>query len=1116
MWLTRVAILRPVAISMLVVALVVLGLQSMSLMPIDFYPKIEFPYVMVTTIYPGAGPQEIETLVTKPIEDAVSGVNNVKNVVSYSQEGVSLVGVEFYVGTNVDTAASDVREKVDATRGRLPTDIEPPVLVKADIQSVPVVTMGLSSPRPAAELRHIADETIKDRLGKVPGAASVSVSGGDVREILVEVDKGRLDAYGLPIMAVTQALRAENLNVPSGTVEEGQREYSIRAIGEFTDPRQVPNVRLITPAGTIRLGDIATVRDTVAERKSWTRLDRKDSVTIRVIKASDANTVAVVDGVKRELELMTGQPYLDGGLFGRQPLGKGILPRDIGFTVAFDQSKFIKETLADVKSSLFLGALLAVFVVYLFLHTVRGTIIVALAIPTSLLATFTPIHFGGFTINMMTMLAMSLSVGILVDDSIVVLENIHRHLRKGEPSREAAFNGRTEIGLAAITITMVDVVVFVPIAFMGGIVGQFFRQFGITIATATLFSLFVSFTLTPMLASRWFSAEEMKEAEPEPSPALANGGRRREGLSARMFRQFDRFYAALDLRYRGLLQWALQHRGAVLLIGPVVLLGSLLPGVTGPPALVIAALMVIGMVAGLLLSRGSGRTAVLVCGLSFLVLGSLAKLKPLGFEFIPEVDRGQLTMEVEMPAGSSVHATDAVLRRLEGYLSDRSRFPEVTSIFTTIGGGGESFITTGGGANTGNVSVVLVDKTERKRSDVAIVAELNQLTAHIPAAIIKNRTGGGITSGGASLELELSGDDMDELNAVANKVTAAMRTVPGARNVDTSWKVGKPELQARIDRLRAADYGLSTAQIASALRTSLEGNTDTKFRQGGKEYDIRIRLAEPQRHSLQDVSKLVVGNTPSGPISLDQVASISVQTGPTKIDRKNRQRMVVVEADLQPGYKSGNVQSAIDRAIARLPLGGVTSHWGGEVEMMQESGGSMGNALLLSVVLVYMLMAALFESLLSPFIIMFSLPMAMIGALLALQLTGNTLSIISAIGIIMLMGLVTKNAILLVDYTNTLRQRGKERTEAILEAGPTRLRPILMTTFAMVFGMLPTALALGRGAEMRSPMAIAVVGGLVLSTLLTLIFIPAMYATVDDLALRWRGHGISQRAMDLE
>jgi len=1127
MWLTRVSILRPVAISMLVLALVILGLQSMSLMPKEFYPRIEFPMVVVTTVYPGAGPQEIETLVTKPIEDSVSGVNNAKNVTSVSQEGFSVVMVEFFVGTDIDTAASDVREKVDATRGTLPTDIEPPVLIKADIQAVPVVTLGLSSNRPPAELRNLADEYIKDRLGKVPGVASVGVAGGDVREILVKVDKGRLDAYHLPITTLTQVLQAENLNIPSGSVEEGRRDYSIRAVGEFATVDDVREVRLPIAGGAIRLGDIATVEDSVAERKGWTRLDRKDSVTISVQKASEANTVAVVDGIKRELELMTGKRYLDGN--SRLP-AKGSLPSDIGITVAFDQSKFIKDSLADVKSSLFLGALLAVLVVFLFLHTLRGTFIVALAIPTSLMATFTPIYFAGFTVNMMTMLAMSLSVGILVDDSIVVLENIYRHLRKGESAREAAYNGRSEIGLAAITITMVDVVVFVPIAFMGGIVGQFFRQFGITIATATLFSLFVSFTLTPMLASRWLSKEQAPELEDEEefagSPVLSNGAGNGPGPVARAFATFDRFYNALDRKYRIALAWALQHRAAVLSIGPVVLLGALLFGLPGgrpqdlPPALIVSALMVLGITLGLIFSRGSGRTAVLVAGLSFLVLGNVAKLKPLGFEFFPQVDEGQVSIDVEMPAGTSVHATDAVVRQIEDYVSDGKRFPEVESIFSSVGGSGSISMHGGlsGGTNTGTISLVLVDKTKRQRSAQALVAVIDRWVSTLPAANIKTRaTGGGVGGGNeAALQLELTASDMGELNRVAALIADRMRKVPGTVDVDTSWKVGKPELQARIDRLRAADYGLTTGAIASALRTSLEGSTESKFREGGKEYDIRVRLEEPERKSLGDVGKIIVGTTPNGPVYLDQVATLSLESGPTKIDRKNRQRMVTVEADLMPGFKSGNVRNAIDRAIADVPMGDVTAHWGGEIEMMQESGGYMGSALLLSVALVFMLMAALFESLLSPFIIMFSLPMALIGAILGLQLAGETLSIISMIGIIMLMGLVTKNAILLVDYTNTLRLRGKERTEAILEAGPTRLRPILMTTLAMIMGMMPTALALGRGSEFRAPMAIAVVGGLALSTLLTLLFIPVMYTVVDDFSKRWLHHGISERATEIE
>jgi HAE1 family hydrophobic/amphiphilic exporter-1 len=1123
MWLTRASILRPVAISMFVVALVLLGYQSLQRMAVDLYPDISFPFVTVVTVYPGAGPEEVEDTITKPLEDAVSGISDVKNVQSSSSEGVSILGLEFYIGTDVDVVAADVRDRVSAARGNLPRDIEEPVVRKFEVSAIPVISVAMSSKRPAVQLRKIADDVVKYRLGQLPGVAAVSVAGGDIREIQVRVDKGRLDAYGLSIQQLNQLLQAENLNIPAGTIKEPAREFAVRAVGQFASARDIAEVRIPTPTGaTIRLADVAAITDSVSERDVFARLNGNDSVALTVQKQSGANTVQVVDGVRRELELLTGKEYVERGflqrLFYQPPTTTPILPRDIQITVGMDQSEFIKDTLEEVRNSLLLGALLAVLVVFLFLHTVRGTIIVALAIPTSLMATFIPVHFAGFTLNMMVMLAMSLSVGILVDDSIVVLENIYRHLSLGEPPREAAFNGRTEIGLAAITITMVDVVVFVPIAFMGGIVGQFFRQFGITIACATLFSLFVSFTLTPMLASRWAKREDVAAEEGGGEPALAGAGtgnpgtRPNEGRLARLYRRLDLFYSWLDGRYRQTLAWALENRLAVMLIGPAALLGAVLPAMKGTPGVVISGIIVLLALVGIVFCSPSGKRAVALVGGAAILFGTLFK-SPLGFDFMPNIDRGQFSVTAEMPAGTSLAATDRVVGHLEGTLLDRKQFPEVKDVFTIVGSSAGSLLSAGGGgANNADLKVVLVDKTQRKRTIWQIMEEIDHLGRSIPGATIKTTVGDMEGGGGDKpLELELTGDDTNELVRVADQIRQGMAKVPGTRDVDISWRVGKPEVQARVDRVRAATYGLTAGQIASALRTSIEGSTDTKFREGGKEYDIRVRLREQDRRTLDDIADVIVGITPAGPVRLRDVASLRPETGPTKIDRKNRQRMVTVSGDVLSGYFTGNVRSEIDKAIADVNLGTVRKRWGGEEEMREESFGSLGSALFLSVALVFILMAALFESLLSPFIIMFSLPMALVGAFLALILTGKSLSIVSMVGFIMLVGLVGKNAILLVDYTNTLRTRGYERNAAVLEAGPTRLRPILMTTLAMIFGMLPTALALGRGSEFRAPMAIAVIGGLIVSTLLTLVYIPTLYTLIDDLAKKMGLPGVTQR-----
>ncbi|MCJ7749746.1 MAG: efflux RND transporter permease subunit, partial [Armatimonadetes bacterium] len=854
-----------------------------------------------------------------------------KNVTSTSQEGLSTVSIEFYLGTKLDTATNDVREKVDAAGFELPTDMDSPVIEKFDLSSVPVVSFALSSPRPPQELRRLADDVIKDRLGRLKGVGAVTVAGGDIREILVAVDKDQIEAYGLGINEVVQALTAANLNLPSGNVEEGRREYAVRAVGEFESPQEIGDVQLRTASGkTICLCDVATISDTTAERRQYARVDGKDSVAVTVLKQSGVNTVQVADAVRGELMALTGQTFDYRGYdVEGAARRKGTLPSDITARITMDQSTFIKDALNDLFHHMLFGALLAVMVVFVFLHNFRGTVIVALAIPTSIIAAFTPIFFAGFTLNQMTMLALSVSVGILVDDSIVVIENIYRHLRLGEKPKDAAFKGRMEIGLAAITITLVDVVVFVPIAFMGGITGQFFRQFGITVAMVTLFSLFIAFTLTPMLSSRWYREEDRV---PEDEVDEAGAGQPARGLFGKLFGGFDRGYARLRRQYRRLLVWALDHRLATVLIGLISLLASVGVVTAGRPMR--ALLMLIGLltVIGLVGAGKGGRRAVLVGGVAGLAVMSLFRAQ-LGSEFFPRVDQGRITVNVELPAGSSLEATDSVVTQIEQFAMDTTRFPEVDSVFATVGSGASGHFGGGGtGASYGSVRVVLADKLERDRSDVDIVAKIEEFTRTIPGATIKTTSYEGMGGGGsAPVRIELTGSDMGELIRVANAMRARVEQVSGTQNADVTWKVGKPEVQAKVDRYRAADRGVSTYQVARALRTSLEGDTSAKYREGSEQYDIRVRLQEVDRSSVGDVSGLMVAYN-GGPVYVADVANVSLTSGPTKIDRKNRQRMVAVEADLERGYAVGNVVREIQAKIADVRLGDVSAYFGGESE----------------------------------------------------------------------------------------------------------------------------------------------------------------------------------------
>jgi len=1049
---------------MFVLGLMILGFQSMQKMPVDLMPKVDIPYVSIITVYRGAGPNELETLISKKIEEEVASINKVKNVTSTSQEGVSIVVVEFQIGVSLDIAASDIRDKLDTVKANLPDDADDPIIYKLDLNAQPIMYIGMSGKRTPAEIKKYADDIVKDRLGKVDGVASVSVTGGDTREIFVRVDQERLKANSVNILEITQAIAQANLNIPAGNIKQGKKEYTVRVVGEFVDPQELQDMRIKRSSpipGVVELKDLATVIDTSAERQDFTRLDGENSVGLVIQKQADANTVSVADGANKEIKKL-----------------KKELPPDINISVSRDNSLFIRDSLNDVTKNIYEAAILATLVVFLFLHVFRATFIILLAIPTSILATFLPIYFFGFSLNSITLMGLALCVGILVDDSIVVLENIFRHLSLGESPKEAALKGRMEIGGAAIAITMTDVVVYLPIAFMGGIVGMFFRQFGITVATATLFSLFMSFTLTPMLASRWLKSSDAHIVEAAEKAGMGGGddGPGKRGLFAAFFRWFDKGYAKLDHGYRGLLKWSLGHKWLVVISGNLILLAS------------------------------------------------LAITPFMNFEFMPAQDQGQFDVTIEMPIGTNVDETNRIATLVETRIMDKKKYPEVDSVFTTVGSAGATVMgTSSTGPQYSSIMVRLEDKAsitdkmkafimktffkktyslKRTKSVWDIMAELGKDVADIPGPQIRMAAGGMGGSGRPPVQIELTGLDTAEIVRTAERIEKVVKSTEGTRDVQMSWKVGKPEIQVVVDRVKAAQFGIPLAQIAMTLRNSIEGDTTSKYREKGDEYDIRIRLNESSRKSTSDVENIIMGGAMGNNILLKDVANVRLAEGPTKLDRKNRQRLVTVEAQLAPGYAMGNVNNTLKTKVAeiiRTKPEGVNVFFGGEAEEMRDSFVNMISALLLAVALVYMLMCALFESMLYPFVIMFALPQALIGALWALFLSGKSLSMVSMIGMIMLVGLVTKNAILLVDYTNTLRKRGKKRDEALIEAGPVRLRPILMTTLTIILGNLPIAMGLGKGSEFRSPMSTVVIGGLIVSMLLTLVIIPCTYSIVDDI-----------------
>ncbi|MBX3117701.1 MAG: efflux RND transporter permease subunit [Fimbriimonadaceae bacterium] len=1115
MGLTRLAISRPVFFLMLMLLAIFGGLIAFTGMRKEQNPEVNFGTITVTSVYPGAGPEEVNTLVSRKIEEAMSGIEGILEVTSTSQEGISIVAAQFELGTNMDEALNDARAKVDATVPQLPRAVEKPTISKFDSASDPVLFLAFSSESMSSrQMRDLADDKLKDLFARIPGVASASVSGGQVREIQIQVKRDRLVAYKLGILDVVNAIQGATLNVPSGRSSTADREISVRVLGEYKTVEEIRDTSLSVKDPNafggkptiVRLGDIAEVTDGSVERRNWRRLDGGDAVIMTIQKSKGGNAIEIDQGASKVIDTIATQ-------YGIKTIK------------VQNQATIIAESLLDLNIALFFGIFLVTLIVYIFLHDWRGTLIVAIAIPLCLMAAFLAIKALGFTINNMTMLGLSLSVGILVDDAIVVLENIFRHLKMGEEPVEAAINGRNEIGLAAISITLADVVVFVPIAFMGGVVGQFFKPLAVTVVASVLLSLLVSFTVTPMLASRWY-----KKGEDVEHP---KGGFARAFEAG--FHKFEKFY-------RRLLESALNHRwevfigGFVALIGVFMLIagsfaGSSLLAIQGAIPLFVISVLIGIVVFGINAIRGHAKVKQILGGFAFggvFILAALAghgwadwkKEALFKFAFAPPSDAGLVSAKITMAPGSSLKQTEAVVKRIE----DAARkHPDTKYVLSNVGARSGDFVGNETGPGFAEVRVTLNDRSAmldsimfwkkhegklRSRSDNAVAADLLEEIKRIPGAdvTISAQSGFGF---GAPIQMGFASDDTDKLLSTVSKIKERLQqgAIAGVVSPDISSKPGKPELQAIPDRVRLADFGMSVADVANSMRVLYDGNNDTKFRVNGREYDIRVMMDIGDRNDPHAVGSVPIRFVQGNPIYLDQVASLNEGIGIDKIDRRNKEQEIRLTADLLPGYAAGSVQTQISKLIEdeKLVADGVRIKPLGQADVQARESLYLFTALFTGFVLVYMLLASLYNNMLYPFIIQLAQPQAMVGALLALLLTDKTLNIVGFIGIIALVGLVGKNAILLVDYTNTLRGRGKSRRDALLEAGPTRLRPIMMTSLALVLGMLPVALAIGRGSEFRETIGITIIGGISLSTILTLLIIPCSYTIVDDIFLALSG-----------
>jgi len=1027
MFLSDLSIKRPIFASVMMLALVTLGAFSWKRLPVDMFPDVEIPVVTIVTKFPGASPESVEREVSKRIEEAVNPIAGVKKVLSVSRESVSTVVVEFQLEVKLNDGAQEARAKVAAIRGELPDGIEEPIIQKLDFAAAPIVSLAVRSdvlsPR---DLTTLVEKKVKRRFENLPGVGKVDLVGASKREVNVNIDPARLDALGMGVDEVIAGIRSENVNTPLGRLTRNGSEFPLRVSGKPAEVSGFPSL-VIARRGDrpVLLGEVAEVADGIEETRSLALVNGVPAVALDIQKQSGANTVSVVDRVKKEIARLQAE-----------------LPAGTRIELVRDASIMIRDSVHDVQVTLVLGGILTVFIVFCFLNSWRSTVITGLTLPISVVSSFIVMNFLGMTLNVMTLMALSLAIGLLIDDAIVVRENIVRHLEHGQDHFEAARAGTAEIGLAVMATTFSIVAVFVPVAFMKGIVGRFFFQFGITVTFAVLVSLFVSFTLDPMLSSRWHD------------PDIDRTGRRH--LVARVLDRFNGWFDRTADRYRSVIAWALGHRKTIL------------------------ALATLAFFAG---------------------LGAFAALKT---EFFTPVDRSEFQVNFKTAPDASLAETRG---RLDAVLSVMRGLPEVRSTYATIGAGDT------GTVRDGMVYVKLSEKGERKRSQDAVQKEVRERLAAIPGIVPAIVEVGRVT-GEKPFNVAVRGEDIAMLKKYAADLKREVQKIPGIVDLEVTLEHDIPEYRLAVDGERAADLGVTTGSVARAVGALVGGQAVSTYEDpDGDAVNVRVRLPEPMRKDPSQVGRLrlAVQRGPEGQalVPLGEIARYAMSDTPAEIHRQALTREVVLSANLD-GMPLGEAMNRVKAIAARTPMApGYRVVFTGEGEDMIEAFGYMAEALLLAVIFVYLILAAQFESFVEPLAIMLSLPLSIVGMAGMLLLTGDTVNIMSLIGLIMLMGLVTKNAILLVDYAKILQGRGMERTEAVITAGRTRLRPILMTTLAMIFGMLPLALGIGAGAEERAPMARAVVGGLVTSTFLTLLVVPVVYTLLDDFGgwvrRRWRG-----------
>jgi HAE1 family hydrophobic/amphiphilic exporter-1 len=1029
MSIPRLAINRPIMMAMISSIVVLLGVISLTRLPVDLLPDIQQPTITVRVSYPGVGPLEIEELLTRPLEQALSATAGLERINSTSSEGSANLRLNFAWGSDLNEAMNDMRTRIDRVRGRLPEDADPPTIFKFDSNSAPIMGLGVEGDYDRVQLRELAENILSPRLERVPGVASVTVNGGLRRQIHVELKKEKIQALDLSVDRVVNILRTENQNIPLGEIYRGDMTYLVRSQGQFSDLDQIRDLVVLTRAGVpVYMRDIAEVKDATEDIRSILRINGKAGVRMNVQKQSGTNTVQIAEQVRSEVEHIN-----------REVPG-------VKLTVLDDSAKFIERSINAVTEHVMIGSVLVIIVIFLFLRNFRSTLIVCTSIPISVIGTFALLYFSGLTLNTMTFGGLALGVGMVVDAAIVVLENSFRHMEHhGKDRKTAAIDGSEEVWSAILSSILTHIAVFVPLLFLTGISSIMFRQLSVVVVFSLAMSLFVAVTLVPVLCSK------LLVLPPPPD--------RRRGLGGKLYTFSERALEAMDDGYRRLIHLALSHR----------------PTVVG-------------------LSIASVVAAVLI-------------LPTIPTEFSTQADEGQVNVSVELAIGTRVERTDAILARLEEMIPQL--VPELNALIVNGGGGqGPGFGPGGGSGHRGNMQLMLTPKDERKRSSEQIAMELRRQLSGLPGVIVRANASGGnnqmnrFLSGGNNnsgrLALEIRGEDLGDARRLALGAKELMDTTPGIADARVGRDEGRPELAVRVDRPKAALLGLTVTGIANTIRTNVAGTQAAMYREKGNEYPIIVRLREDERQQIEDVRDVLVSNSLGQVLPAKNLMTVENETGPVQIERKNQQRIVTVSAEPEL-----TLSDAVKAVESRLPQLGVPKDFnvgfGAEVEEQAKAFNQLRMVLILALVLVYAVMASQYESLRDPFIIMFSVPTAAIGVVLALKLTGTSFNMQAYIGIIMLAGIVVSNGILLVDYTNVLRRRdGLPLREAVELAGRTRLRPILMTSIATALGLVPMSLGIGEGSELQVPLARVVIGGLTTSLLITLVLVPTVYTLFEE------------------